>query len=54
MNNCLATLCVYEQEGETPLITAVNENKGDVVRYLINERKMDITQLDQVRLSVYH
>ena len=54
MNNCLAILCVYEQEGETPLIKAVNENEGSVVRYLINERKMDITQLDQVRLSVYH
>ena len=54
MNNCLATLCVYKQEGKTPLIIAVNEGEGSVVRYLINECKMDITQLDQVRLSVYH
>ena len=50
MNNCLASLCVYEQKGETPLLQAVNRGKGNVVRYLVNEQKMDITQLDQVRL----
>ena len=48
VNNCLATLCVYEQEGETPLLQAVNRERGSVVRYLINECKMDITKLDQV------
>ena len=42
---------LYQQKGETPLLKAVSEEKSDVVRYLINECKVDITQLDQVRLS---
>ena len=47
-------MCVCDlQKGETPLLKAVNEGKGNIVRYLINKRKMDITQLDQVRLFMY-
>jgi len=34
----------------TPLLEAVSEKKGRVVKYLINECEVDITKLDQVIL----
>ena len=43
-------MCMYQQKGETPLLIAVRTGKGSVVRFLMNECKVDITQLDQVRL----
>ena len=50
MNSCLVCACtVYQQKGETPLVKAINEKEGSVVKYLINQYKVDITELDQVR-----
>ena len=45
---------VYQQYGRTPLLTAVNNNRISIVRYLVNECKADITRLDEVRLSSYY
>ena len=50
MNSYLVCACtVYQQKGETPLLTAVNEKEGSVVKYLIHQYKVDIRELDQVR-----
>ena len=45
----MSVLYVYQQKGETPLLKAVNEEEGSVVKYLINHYKVDIRELDQVR-----
>ena len=42
-------MSIYQQYGETPLLIAVSEGRGNIVKYLINQRKVDITELDQVR-----
>ena len=50
MNNCLLCVYVCQQKGQTPLMLAVNKAKGNVVSYLINKCKEDITQFNHVRL----
>ena len=45
------SLCVYQQKGRTPLLSAVKEEKASVVKYLMNKGKIDVTIFDQVRLS---
>ena len=49
MNSCLVCACtVYQQKGETPLLMAVSRGESSIVKYLINQYKVDIRELDQV------
>ena len=46
-----SVLCVYyQQNGETPLLVAVTGEEASIVKFLINKCKVDIAQLDLVRL----